>query len=80
MTAHKNDDDNGGPKPRTKAKAEVEETNQTQQPDPNAAFLSDAKRLAAQGFGKAQIAQQLSAKHAITVADATALLDKEDPK
>jgi len=48
----------------------------------NERLLSESKALTGQGFNKQQIAQQLSSKHQMTVADVTAILDqnKEDDK
>jgi len=46
----------------------------------NEKLLSESKALTSQGFNKQQIAQQLSSKHQMTVAEVSAVIDKEDSK
>lgn len=41
-------------------------------------LIDEGKALTAKGFSKEQVAQQLSSKHAITVAEVDALLSRDD--
>jgi hypothetical protein len=43
-------------------------------------ILAACRSLTAQGFNKDQIAQQLSAKYAMTTTEVNAILDQDQPK